>query len=204
MSRGGARGYGSGGSTRASGPVAGSQSIRAGGLVNGGTQVSTPQGFVYQNAGEPPPENRWLCQNPGGGLFYSFAGPCPDPIVEEDYFFLILVQVGGGQGGQGGQPPGYLNGREYATDVFPGYAPPGAGTPKAVDLPIQTRMSDQIAPYSVVLRDGMAYASVEPPRQVGNMVVARDRTGKLFSIKASEVDMGATRPITSNAASKPK
>ncbi len=125
-------------------------------------------------------------------MYYSWAGPCAEPADEDD-FFLMLAQ----EAGQGGQPAGYLNGKPYAIDAFSGRAAPGVGTPKWVDLPIQTRISDQIAPYAVILRDGMAYASVEPPRQVGNMVVARDRTGKLYSIKASEVDMEATRPIAS-------
>jgi hypothetical protein len=92
------------------------------------------------------------------------------------------------------QPTGFENGTDYATDPFTVGLGPGAGTPRMAALPVLTRNSEAVAPYAVILRDGMAFASVERPRQSGKMIIARDRGGNLFSIRASEVDMAATKP----------
>jgi len=196
------RGYG-GGSSRGSAPVyGGGGSSRGGNPIHGGgssrTQGSaTSPGYVpnYQQAGrEGKPgdipktyEFRWVCTIPGGGVYYSWAGPCPDYYPE--------APAGAQQVGiQRGQATGYENGTDYATDPWAVGVGPGAGTPRMANLPVLTRTSDMIAPYAVILRDGMAFASVERPRQSGKMIVARDRSGNLFSIRASEVDLAATKP----------
>ncbi len=205
-SYGGGSGHGSapaygGGSGHGSGPVYGG-GARGGGAGNGGgTRVhgSTAPGYVYrppsQQAGfaagakagtvERVHEFRWACRGPGG-VYYSFAGPCEDS--EED--LAVAQQVGNLRA----QPTGFENGTDYATDIFAVGLVPGAGTARVTDLPILTRNTEAVAPYSVILRDGMAFASVERPRQSGKMIVARDRSGNLFSIRASEVDLAATKP----------
>jgi hypothetical protein len=134
-------------------------------------------------------EYRWVCRGPGGSYYYSWAGPCED---YEDAPAAAQQVMGIPKG----QATGYENGTDYATDPFSVGVGPGAGTPRATDMPILTRSSDTMAPYAVILRDGMAFASVERPRQSGKMIVARDRSGNLFSIRASEVDMAATKPAT--------
>jgi len=134
---------------------------------------------------------RWACRGPGG-VYYSFAGPCEDSEEE-----VAAAQPGAQQVGTlRAQATGFENGTDYATDPFAVGLVPGAGTPRMADLPILTKNSEAVAPYSVILRDGMAFASVERPRQSGKMIVARDRSGNLFSIRASEVDLAATKPAT--------
>ncbi|HXO27352.1 MAG TPA: hypothetical protein VOA80_08420 [Thermoanaerobaculia bacterium] len=200
-SNGSGRSYG-GGSGHGSAPAYGG-GARGGGAGNGGgisrVHGSTAPGYVYrppsQQAGftagakagtvERVHEFRWACRGPGG-VYYSFAGPCEDS--EE----VPVQQVGGTKA----QPSGFENGTDYATDPFAVGLVPGAGTPRVTDLPILTRNTEAVAPYAVVLRDGMAFASVDRPVQSGKMIVARDRSGNLFSIRASEVDMAATKPAT--------
>jgi hypothetical protein len=130
-------------------------------------------------------EFRWACRGPGG-FYYSFAGPCEDS------------EVGPAAARQAGtpkaRPTGFENGTDYATDPFAVGLVPGAGTARVTNLPILTRNMEAVAPYAVILRDGMAFASVDRPRQSGKMIVARDRSGNLFSIRASEVDLAATKP----------
>ena len=70
-------------------------------------------------------------------------------------------------------------------------------------LPIQTPLSETPVPYAIILRDGTVLASVVPPQQSGNMVVGRDRTGRLYSIRATEVDQVATRLPAAAAAPQP-
>jgi hypothetical protein len=82
----------------------------------------------------------------------------------------------------------------------------GAGLPATRDqeaLPVQTRLSDTPVSYAVVLRDGTALASVVPPRQSGNMIIGKDRTGHLYSIRATEVDRAASRLPDATAIAKP-
>ncbi len=72
----------------------------------------------------------------------------------------------------------------------------GVGMPTTKEqqqLPVQTRLSDTPVSYAVVLRDGTALASVVPPWQSGAMIVGKDRTGHLYSVRASEVDKAASR-----------
>jgi hypothetical protein len=204
-SNGGGRSSG-GGSGHGSTPAYGSGG-RGGGAGNGGgvsrVHGSTAPGYVYrppsQQAGftagakagtvDKVHEYRWVCRGPGGSYYYSWAGPCED---YEDAPAAAQQVMGIPKG----QATGYENGTDYATDPFSVGVGPGAGTPRATDMPILTRSSDTMAPYAVILRDGMAFASVERPRQSGKMIVARDRSGNLFSIRASEVDMAATKPAT--------
>jgi hypothetical protein len=207
-SNGSGRSYGSG-SGHGSGPVYGGGGARGGGggggngggisRVHGSTGGSTAPGYLYrppsQQAGfgasakagtvERVREFRWACRGPGG-VYYSFAGPCEDS--EE------VAAVGQQVGIARTQPSGYENGTDYATDPFAVGLVPGAGTARVADLPILTRNTEAVAPYAVILRDGMAFASVERPTQSGKMVVGRDRSGNLFSIRASEVDLKATKP----------
>jgi hypothetical protein len=204
-SNGSGRSYGSG-SGHGSAPVYGG-GARGGGAGNGGgvsrvhgSSGSTAAGYVYrppsQQAGftagakagtvERVHEFRWVCRGPGGGVYYSFAGPCED--FEE-------VPAAGQQAGiPRAQTSGFENGTDYATDPFAVGLVPGAGTARVTDLPILTRNTEAVAPYAVILRDGMAFASVDRPTQSGKMIVARDRSGNLFSIRASEVDIAATKP----------
>jgi hypothetical protein len=201
-SNGSGRSYGSG-SGHGSAPVYGG-GARGGGAGNGGgvsrVHGSTASGYVYrppsQQSGfaagakagtvEKVHEFRWACRGPGG-VYYSFAGPCEDS--EE-------VPAGAQQVGiTTARPSGFENGTDYATDVFSVGLVPGVGTARVTDLPILTRNSEAVAPYAVILRDGMAFASVDRPRQSGKMIVARDRSGNLFSIRASEVDLAATKPV---------
>jgi hypothetical protein len=201
-SNGSGRSYG-GGSGHGSAPAYGGGA--RGGAGNGGgvsrVHGSTAPGYVYrppsQQAGftagakagtvDRVHEFRWACRGPGG-VYYSFAGPCEDS--EEGP--AVAQQVGMSRA----QPSGFENGTAYATDPFSVGLVPGAGTARVTDLPILTRNTEAVAPYSVILRDGMAFASVDRPRQSGKMIVARDRSGNLFSIRASEVDMAATKPAT--------
>jgi hypothetical protein len=82
---------------------------------------------------------------------------------------------------------------------------PGSGARgEKAALPVQTRLSDVAASYVVVLRNGTAFASMVPPSLSGNSVVGRDRTGLLFSVRASEVDLDASHIQASKAASPPK
>jgi len=203
-SNGSGRAYGAGGgSARGNAPAYGG-GARGGGAGNGGgvsrVHGSTAPGYVYvppsrqpgftagAKAGTNPKfEYRWVCRGPAGNVYYSWAGPCYD---EYEGPATIAQQAGIPKG----QATGFENGTDYATDPFSVGVGPGAGTPKVAELPILTRNSDRIAPYAVILRDGMAFASVERPKQSGKMIVARDRSGNLFSIKASEVDMAATKP----------
>lgn len=199
-SNGSGRSYG-GGTGHGSSPAYGG-GARGGGAGNsGGTRVhgSTAAGYVYrppsQQSGsaaaakagtaEKVHEFRWACRGPGGVVYYSFAGPCEDseeaPVVAQE-------------GMARGQASGFENSTDYATDIFAVGIVPGAGTARVTDLPILTRNTEAVAPYSVILRDGMVFASVERPRQSGKMIVARDRSGNLFSIRASEVDLAATKP----------
>lgn len=192
------------GSGHGSAPVYGG-GARGGGAGNGGgtsrVHGSTAPGYVYRppsqqvgvtagtKAGtvERVHEFRWACRGPGG-VYYSFAGPCEDS--EEGP--VVAQQVGMPKA----QPSGFENGTDYATDPFAVGLVPGAGTARVTDLPILTRNTEAVAPYAVILRDGMAFASVDRPRQSGKMIVARDRSGNLFSIRASEVDLAATKPAT--------
>jgi len=207
-SNGSGRSYGSG-SGHGSGPAYGGGGRGGGGGGNGGgiSRVhgaaggSTAPGYVYrppsQQAGfaasakagtvERVHEFRWACRGPGG-VYYSFAGPCED----SEEVAVVGQQVGFARA----QPSGYENGTDYATDPFAVGLVPGAGTARVADLPILTRNTEAVAPYAVILRDGMAFASVERPTQSGKMVVGRDRSGNLFSIRASEVDLSATKPAT--------
>jgi hypothetical protein len=206
-SNGSGRAYG-GGSGHGSAPApAYGGGARGGGAGNGGgvsrVHGSTAPGYVYQPPSRQPGfaagakagtvertrEYRWVCRGPGGGVYYSWAGPCED---YEDGPAAVQQAMGIPKG----QATGYENGTDYATDPFAVGVGPGAGTPRMTDMPILTRTSDTMAPYAVILRDGMAFASVERPRQSGKMIVARDRSGNLFSIRASEVDMAATKPAT--------
>jgi hypothetical protein len=206
-SNGGARGYGSG-SGHGSGPVPayGGGARGGGGGAGGGTSRvhgSTAPGYMYvppsRQAGftggakagtmEKVQQFRWACRGPGG-VYYSFAGPCEDSEEE------VVAAQPGAQGMGIPRAQGFENGTDYATDPFAVGLGPGAGTPRVADLPILTKNSESVAPYAVILRDGMAFASVDRPRQSGKMIVARDRSGNLFSIRASEVDLTATRPAT--------
>jgi len=199
-SNGSGRSYGSG-SGHGSAPVYGGGARGGGGNGGGVSRVhgSTAPGYVYRPPSQQPGftagakagtvervhEFRWACRGPGG-VYYSFAGPCEDS--EE------VAAVGQQVGMPKAQASGFENGTDYATDVFAVGLVPGAGTAKVTDLPILTRNTEAVAPYAIILRDGMAFASVDRPKQSGKMIIARDRSGNLFSIRASEVDMAATKP----------
>jgi hypothetical protein len=202
-SGGSSRAYG-GGSAHGSGPVYGGGTARGGGSVYGGgtSRAQGSQGVAVGSLNMPYTtvarqaqpgvqrnyEFRWVCANPGGGVYYSWAGPCDFTPDEPGAAQQAAMGI------QRGQATGFENGTDYATDPWAVGIGPGAGTPRMADLPVLTRSSDTIAPYAVILRDGMAFASTERPKQAGKMIVARDRGGNLFSIKASEVDMAATKP----------
>ena len=102
-------------------------------------------------------EFRWACEGAGGVYYYTYGGPCPD---------LPLSAPGLKQAeAQNGVSRSFENGTEYATDPWAVGLGPNAGRPREDELPILTKRSETVAPYAVILRDGMALASVERPRQ---------------------------------------
>ncbi len=161
---------------------------RAGAMPTGAA-ARTPKGAAEIAKAH---EFRWACEGAGGVYYYTYGGPCPDLPLSAPGLKQTETQNVGSRA--------FQNGTEYATDPWTVGLGPNAGRPREDELPILTKRSDMVAPYAVILRDGMALASVERPRQSGNMIIARDRGGNLYSIRASEVDMGATRPQAPAAA----
>jgi hypothetical protein len=129
--------------------------------------------------------------------FYFLPGFRPQPGQEtygntvsyEEHLLTGRRPVGGGSGsGHGSVPYGAL------LLLDPGATAYGnPGHREQSDFPVLSRMTDLKARYAIVMRDGTAFASTEPPKWSGSRIVGMDRTGKLFSVKASTVDLAASR-----------
>lgn len=198
-----------GGSANGGGSARGGGSTRGGGTTRGGVstrvQGSSYAGYVPQSATsvregkvatQVPKAYRWLCEGPRRGMFYySSVGACPD-LFES---LPAPSAAAAPPAAERGPARPYETTVEYATDPGAVGVGPSAGKPRTEGIHVETRASETVAPYSVFLRDGTALASMEQPRQAGNRIVARDRTGKLYSIRVAEVDMAATRPETAGA-----
>jgi hypothetical protein len=170
----------------------------------GSSSSTSYQGYGRGPAPLPGKWNvtNWLCLG-SSGYYYSSPVPCVD-----------AQQVPFGQPVEGGKAAQYAFRQGPYSVSLDGYAPGygaqsarganwstepwavGLGLPQhpgSTSLPIFTNLSRVVAPYSIVLRSGTALASMEAPKQSGGLIVGRDRTGRMFSIKASEVDVSATR-----------
>jgi hypothetical protein len=186
-----------GGSTRGSGPVQNGVSTRVQGSGYAGYAPSSAASLRGAKvATQVPKTYRWLCEGPRRGMFYySSVGACPDLFESLPAPSAAATPPAA----ERGPARPYETTVEYATDPGAVGVGPSAGKPRTAGIPVETRTSETVAPYSVFLRDGTALASMEQPRQAGNRIVARDRTGKLYSIRVAEVDLAATRPGTAGA-----
>jgi len=152
----------------------------------------------------------------------GFGGPCEEQAYDVGSGDLYLINFyflpGYGPGSSQGQQP-YINMAGYEEHLLTGLRPMGGGSshpssmPKGalllqdpgagsyglpvgrdqVAFPVQTRMADVAVRRAIVLRDGTAFATTEEPRWSGALIVGRDRFGKIYSVKASEVDLYASR-----------
>jgi hypothetical protein len=108
------------------------------------------------------------------------------------------LAVGGEIGGQVGASASALN---WPSDAWAAGLP---ANPHPLAPPILTNRSDEPAAYAIVLHGGAVLATTEAPRQSGNLIVGRDRGGRLFSLKASDVDLRSTLPQAPTAAPAPR
>ena len=211
--------YGSGGSkgySSTSGPSSPGTSGQAGAAPGGGAASSGGGG------GGATYDGGFGCGNGGpcgddayGGVggdiyiinFYFLPGFRPRP-AEQPYANTVGYEEhvltgqhpggGGGGGGRGSVPEGAV------LVLDPGATAYGnPGHREQSDFPIQSRMTDLAVRYAIVMRDGTAFASTDMPKWSGDMIVGRDRTGKLFSVKGSTVDLPASR-IPSQPAPSPQ
>jgi hypothetical protein len=166
------------------------------------TFLCQQNGHVYQST-QP-----CASANPYGNVS-TWAGALGAEFYNYNYWILP------DQTGAAAAPAGSLYGSRFGPPATPAgtravwIQDPGASgvgipmTSQQRALPIQTPLSETPIPYAIILRDGTVLASVVPPQQSGNMVVGRDRTGRLYSIRATEVDRTATRLPAAAAAPQP-
>ncbi len=144
-------------------------------------------------------QRSWACATADGSYFTS-STPCldyrqlyPDAVVGSRSLSGMQGQPVGSVG-QGGPSVSSLN---WAADAWSAGLP---ARPHPLAPPILTNRTEEPAPYAIVLHGGSALITTEAPRQSGSMIVGRDRSGRLFSLKASEVDLKATNIQTPPAA----
>ncbi len=169
-------------------------------------------------------------QSPSPCPFGDGAAGAPGSIGGDTYNFnLFVFMVPGAQRQQVAAEPGGLGGFAEATAAGRGAGvkasnaggiAPGtgvrlvdpflerAGLPiatQAQGYPVVTNISQSPSQYAIVLRSGLALATQEPPTRSGNLIVGHDRTGHLFSVRSTEVDLAASQiPAPPAAAPKQK
>lgn len=165
---------------------------------------------------------QYICHQANGAIFYSYT-PCYDAggyqsgdywdgAQEGDIYILNFYFLPGrGEVGEAGPaelggiaqsrptPGSAIAARSAAPRALwmqdPGAASVGMPTSRELvaHMPIQTNLSETPVSYAIVLHDGTALATVQPPKRSGNTIIGKDRTGHLYSVRASEVDLAASR-----------
>jgi hypothetical protein len=191
----------------------------SGGRSATGTGTTPKSAFLNAYA---RPDEWWICAD-GSGTTYQSYTPCGPGQGTVDYengsgatynlFFFFVPAAAERQASASAKAPGGLGGFAEATagsrggstksagGIAPGTGlrlvdPWAAGMPMTAQsqgLPVMTRLSEAPVDYAIVLRSGVALATQEQPTRSGNTVIGHDRSGHLFSVRASEVDLPASR-----------